>query len=250
MHKKSFFLLSLLSVLIFCPPQLMAQNTTKTKVSSRSLRLNEQGATAARNRQLDRAEQLFKQAIAADSYNLTAVFNLAGVYAMNKKEVEAKKLLEDYIKRSPNDAALHARLGDVNFSLEKPSDALKEYQKALELDPNYPSVHAKMAPIFIMQNRPKEAEVALLSAIKEDPKSAILYRNLSAVLLANGKNEESIAAAKKALQMEVSADAYVTLGTAYELSKDLKNALIAYHRALDLGDKRPELKAKIAQLER
>ena len=43
---------------------------------------------------------------------------------------------------------------------------------------------------------------------------------------------------------------YVTLGTAYEMNGDPQNALIAFRRAVDLGDQRPELRDKIAAIEK
>jgi len=215
---------------------------------SSSLELNEKAAVSAKQGKFDEAERLFKQAIEVDPYNLTAVYNLSGVYAMNKKELQAKNLLETYLKRVPNDANLYARLGDVNFSLKNLKDAILNYEKALAVNPKYMGLYAKMAPIYLMQNNIEEAEMALRIAIKEAPKEAILYRNFSAVLLTNKKYAESIAAAKKALQIEASSDAYITLGAAYERSKDLNNALIAYERAKDLGSKEDNLEAKIQEL--
>ena len=209
----------------------------------------QRGATEAQKNQFIKAEESFKQALSADPYNLTAVYNLAGVYAFNKKEVEAKKLLEKYLAQQPNNPDLHARLGDIYFSLKNTDSALSQYKKTLDLNPDYRGIYAKMSSIYLMKNNTKDAEVALRIAIKEAPKNANLQRNFSAVLLANGKKEEAIAVAKKALQLESSADAYITLGTAYEMSKDNKNALIAYKRAYDLGNKSLELKNKIDELE-
>ena len=83
--------------------------------AQRSLELNEQGVVAIKGRNFDRAESLFKQALEVDEKNLTAVFNLAGMYITNKKDAQAVTLLSKYAKDYPSDAGLQARLGDAYF---------------------------------------------------------------------------------------------------------------------------------------
>ena len=77
-----------------------------------------------------------------------------------------------------------------------------------------------------------------------------LLANLSSVFLATGKTDKAISTAKRGLQVNASPELYITLGNAYELQKDYKNSLIAFERAADLGDKKPELKTKIEQLKK
>ncbi|NLF24407.1 MAG: tetratricopeptide repeat protein, partial [Deltaproteobacteria bacterium] len=117
------------------------QNRTQTSADARqskSLQLNERGAAAVNAKDFSGAEQLFRQALAVDPYNLTAVFNLAGMYLSNQKEESAKQLLEDYTKRYPKDAGLYARLGDTYFTLKKLQEAARAYETVLKLNPSYP----------------------------------------------------------------------------------------------------------------
>lgn len=220
------------------------------RVNPKSLQLNEEGVVAVKAKDFTKAEQLFRQALATDPHNVTAVFNLAGMYAANNKNEAALSLLQDYVARVPQDAGLHARLGDLYFASQKPGNAAKAYEQALALEPSYPRLHAKLATIYGLLRRLPEAERELHAAIEEEPQNADLYANLSALQLANNKLQDAIGTAKKALQLRVSSDLYVTLGTAYELSGNPKNALIAFQRAVDLGDGRPELKSKIESLKR
>jgi tetratricopeptide (TPR) repeat protein len=87
-------------------------------------------------------------------------------------------------------------------------------------------------------------------AVDQNPKDFNTLASYSSLLLGNGKAEDAIGAAKRSLQIKPSSEAYITLGTAYEIKGDFKNSLISFQRAADLGDTRKELKEKIALLEK
>lgn len=216
----------------------------------RSREFNERGVALAQEKKFPEAEEAFRRALEIDPKNLTAAFNLAGMLITNKQEQQAVALLEPLAVEAATDPGLFARLGDAYFGTKQPSKALTAYNKALELDPNYPGLHPKRATIFTMANKLADAEQALLAAVEENPRDAQSLANLSAVFLANRKADKAVSTAKRALQVQPSKEVYVTLGTAYEAQGDLKNALIAFQRARDLGDTRPEVTRKIEALQK
>ena len=91
-------------------------------------------------------------------------------------------------------------------------------------------------------------KLLLRKAHSLNPKDAQTAANLSSVLLANENPKEAVTYAKRAIQLSPSKEVYITLGTAYEILKDYKNALISFERAQDLGDKSSELDDKIDDL--
>ena len=213
-----------------------------------SLELNEKGIAAVRAGKFDEAENLFRQALAADPKNLTAVFNLAGTLLRNSKSAAAVSLLSDYTKEYQKDAGLFYRLGDAQFASRKVNEAAGSYEKVLSLDPAYPGAAAKLGTLYALMNRTADAERMLWIAVEQNPNDGKSLGNLSALLVANGKAQKAVGTAKRALQLSPSAELYVTLGKAYEAINDSKNALIAFQRAVDLGDKREELSKKIEAL--
>lgn len=214
----------------------------------RSLELNEKGVHALKSKNLKLAEDLFRQAFAADPKNLTAAFNLAGTYISQKKEALAIQLLTDLTQQYGEDAGLFARLGDAYFSEKEISKAAVNYEKALAIEPTYPNLSLRLATIYTLQNRLKEAEKKFLEANKQDPNNWEILNSLSSVLLANNDGAGAIRTAKRSLQLKATTDAYVNLGNAYEIMKDKPNALIAFEKAQALGDNRAELKEKIETL--
>ncbi len=240
-------LLTLFSNSAFATPK-PAEPPNEAVGNPLSLDYNEKGVAAVGAKNFSAAEDLFRKALAADPKNTTAMFNLAGVLLTNKKEETAVALLKDYLTQFDKDPGLYARLGDAYFATKKVPESAAAYEKALSTDPEYPGAHAKLATIYGLLNRLEDSERMLLRAVELNPKDGQSLNNLSAVFLANGKPDKAVSTAKRALQVKASSEIYVTLGSAYESLKDYKNSMIAYQRAIDLGDKRDELKKKVAGL--
>lgn len=216
--------------------------------AQRSLELNEKGVMAIKMRDFERAETLFAEALSIDSKNITAVFNLAGMYITNKKESLAVALLEKYSSDFPKDAGLQARLGDAYFSSQNPESARVAYEQAYKLDPNYPTLPVRLATVYSMTKKLDKAVAMYEKAVKLNPKDFQSLRNLSSLYVALNKPHQAISTAKRALQISSSPDLYVTLGTAYQDVRDPKNALIAFRRAEEMGHKDPALSKIIEDL--
>jgi len=227
-----------------------AQAGTAPHGDPRSLGLNEKAVTALNAGRTAQAEELFQQALAADPRNLTAAFNLGGMLLNNKKITEAINLLEGYTAEYQQDPGLFSRPGDAYFANKQLKEAAASYEKAFQLHQNYPNLPTRLATSYGLLNNSKEAEKFMKMAVDQNPKDFKSLASYSSLLLGNGKADDAISAAKRSLQLKPTSEAYVTLGTAYEIRGDFKNSLISFQRAVDLGDSRKELKEKIAQLEK
>jgi len=239
--------LSLFANLSFASP---AKSSKPQAINPKSIELNERGAQAIKQKDFSKAEELFREALAADTSNVTAAFNLGGIYITQKREADAISLLEEYVNNFPQDVGLHVRLGDAYFTAKKADQALKSYEKAFAMEKNYAGLATKLGTVYSLNNRLKDAERALLVAVEQEPKNAQLLANLGSVFLANGKVDQAISTVKRGLQVQASSELYITLGSAYEVKKDFKNSLIAFQRAQDMGSSKPELKTKIDQLKK
>jgi tetratricopeptide (TPR) repeat protein len=218
--------------------------------AQRSLELNEQGVVAIKGRDFDRAESLFKQSLEVDEKNLTAVFNLAGMYITNKNDAQAVTLLSKYAKDYPTDAGLQARLGDAYFSSQNPKGAIDSYNRALTLDPNYPNIPARLGTLYTLSNNLPKAAAMFERAIKQNPSDVQSLQNLSSLYLGLDRPKDAVSTAKRAIQLSSSAQGYATLGSAYQQLNDDKNALMAFQRAKELGYKDKNLSDIIEGLEK
>jgi tetratricopeptide (TPR) repeat protein len=231
-------------------PTTSKQAQALSAQAQRSLELNEQGVAAIRAKDFTRAEKLFSEALSVDSKNITAVFNLSGMYVTNKKEGQAVSLLQKYTREFPKDAGLHARLGDAYFGSQDPKNAIASYEKALQLDPKNPLIPVRLATLYAMNKKIDKAAEMYEQALKHNPRDAQSLQNLSSIYLALNKPQQAIATAKKALQVAATPELYVTLGNAYQDLSDPRNALISFQRAQELGYKDPNLAKVIENLAR
>ncbi|MCO6430446.1 MAG: tetratricopeptide repeat protein [Deltaproteobacteria bacterium] len=216
--------------------------------ASESFKLNEKGVAQIKAREFSAAEESFRKALQADKGNMTAAFNLASAYLINKKESAAIELLKEYTKKDPSDAGLWVRLGDAYFGTKDVGSAVKSYEQAYKIAPDYEELTAKLSTAYLLANNLHLAEEMLVKAVEKDPRDYKLLSNLSNLYLGSGKPEQAVTIAKRALQVKATKEVYVTLASAYEVMKDYKNSLIAYQRAVDLGEDRPEVFKKIEGL--
>lgn len=225
-------------------------STQKVQVNQRSLDANEKGIEAVKARDYVLAEKQFREALILDPSNLTAVFNLGSMYITNKKLDAATKLLEEYANKNVEDAGIYVRLGDALFANKKPQEALPRYLKAYKLEPTFGGLAEKVGISYtILQDIP-HAEEFYLKAVELSPDNPALLSSLSGLFLANKKPEKAISTAKRSLQVKAQSDTYLTLGAAYQMVGDYKNALISFEKARDLGSKDESLTERIAELQK
>lgn len=240
-----FTVLLLILYLVIQPFSLFSETNSEL-----SVKLNEQGVLKVQEKEFESAESYFIDSLEADPRNLTAVFNLAGMYLTNQKADKALKLLKPYVEKNTEDVGLQIRLGDAYFSSRKIPEAKEAYLKAYQLQVDYPALAGKLGTIYGMENNLVEAEEMFLQAVKQSPENYDYILSYSNILLANQNIEDAIRYAKKALQLKASPEAYITLGSAYERSNKPENALISFKRARDLGSQDKALTEKIKQLEK
>ena len=157
-----FFLALLVAGDVLAAPQGAGKELTAA--ARKSAELNEKGAHAVLDGKYQAAEEAFQKALAADPGNLTAAFNLAGMFLMLKQETRAIELLQPYAAKNPKDAGLNARLGDAYFTAKNVKQALESYEKAYALDAAYPGVAGKLATLYSLSKRLPDAERVLLAA--------------------------------------------------------------------------------------
>ena len=92
-------------------------------------------------RDFERAEASYRQAIAVEPAFIPAYLNLADLYREMDREGEGKKLLLDALKTAPRSAAAHHALGLLLVRTGQRRAALRHLARAAELEPDH-SRHA------------------------------------------------------------------------------------------------------------
>jgi TolB-like protein/Tfp pilus assembly protein PilF len=149
------------------------------------------------------AEDLFRQAIAADPNYAKAYAGLADTYGQLKRGQEARDAARKALALDPRLAEAYASLAYLDLDLDLDvKRAAGEFEKALELDPDYPVAHYWYGRLLIMLGRFDEAIVHFQRSIALDPTVPMTYENLAAAYMYSGRFDEAIAEVERAIAID------------------------------------------------
>jgi tetratricopeptide (TPR) repeat protein len=174
---------------------------------------------------------------AADMPTSPEIQMLIGEMSVRKGEwAEALGFLEKATKGLPGNPDGWALLGRAYHATKRFDEAADAYKKAVELAPqnfNYRTTYG----LILGQSGDNEAGVAELLKVVNTPgyKEATGWVNLGWVYRNMNKPEESIAAYKKALEIDPKQEqAALGLGWAYSYTKNYDQAIAAYNQAIKI----------------
>ena len=222
-------------------------NINSYKPNAESVSFNEKGVEVI-NKDPKAAEQFFQKALSLDNKNISALLNYATLKISEKKGNEIINILETYSNTYPKISDIHYLLGDIYFADKQLDKALESYKKVLILKPSTKGLFVKLGNIYLLKKHLSNANFMYEQAYKEDPKNVSLLNNYANVLLANHDVNTGIKIAKESLALKETPEAYYTLATAYEVKKDIPQALDNYKKAKELKSTQADLEEKINTL--
>jgi tetratricopeptide (TPR) repeat protein len=120
-----------------------------------------QGIVAEHEKELSRAEQLYRTAIAGDPGKGDAYNALGYLLLSRKRREEAVVVFHRYVEATPADANAHDSLAEGLLATGKVVESIAEYKKALEIDPRFASSYLGLAKCYEAQGSQREAREAL-----------------------------------------------------------------------------------------
>jgi tetratricopeptide (TPR) repeat protein len=204
----------------------------------------EMATTFGRSEYATRAIEEYKMALNADPGSTYLNGHLAELYFRTGRIREAVLAAQERIKQNPSDLEAHRLLANVYLrslgdqQQESSGQMLKlaigEYQKIIQLEPNSPDDHLMLARLYAADHNSALAEEQLAAARKIDPGSE------ETALIANrfytdmGDSKRAVDVLKNLPDDDQTSRTEFQLGSTYDQQKDLKDAIAAYRKALDL----------------
>ncbi len=149
------------------PPQ---PNGNRPPSNSQADDLTRQANQAMRDQQLDKAAQLYQQAITTDPHHLPAYVGLSQAQRMQGQTEASVATLQQAVDANPANAQAWIRLGEGQlFTGRDPNAALVSFQQAAKLDPNSPMPLAGQAIAYTELKQPDQAKNAINAALALDP---------------------------------------------------------------------------------
>jgi len=130
-------------------------------------------------------------------------------------------LLEELVRKYPDEKRFHTYLGYSYYSLRRFSEAERELDRALELDPEFAPALNQLGYIYADQGHMKEAITALTRYAALSPGDANPFDSMGELYLRMGKLDEAVANYHEAVMTQSSFHAaYKSLAYVYALKEE------------------------------
>ena len=191
--------------------------------------------------ELQEAESIYRELIAAGMANHVTLCNLAAILVMQERWAEGLDFLRKTIDVNPNYPDAHVNLGVALQAQGDLTTAIASYNKALDLNPSYPEAHYNLGIALKEKCEFTAAIVSYKKALQNRPNYPEAYLNLGVVLLEQGRLSAAVSSCRKAVELEPSwPEAHYNLGVIYLENGELTAALFSYAKALELNPIYPE----------
>lgn len=111
------------------------------------------GIILTRQGKVDEAMVAVQEARKAFPDDMSLLFTEADLYLKLKKMDKFGELMEEAIKRDPNNSTLYYNLGVVNYNQGNFEEAKKNYKKAIEIKPDYFDAYMNMAVAILEKEK-------------------------------------------------------------------------------------------------
>ena len=190
----------------------------------------------------EKAITYFREAIRLDAKNENARKGLSealtrfadSVYD-TKDAATAKPYYEEAIKFDSNNAAAFAGLGSIYDDLDNPDLTFENYENALKLNPELTELYAPMGVAYFQKDNVVKAEEYLLKAVNAKSEDDQTQYLLGVIRYKQQRYNDAIAALKKSVQINDTAEAHYYLGEVYDKTDKDKDAIREYKEAVRLN---------------
>lgn len=217
------------------------------------------------------AAQEYRQALTLDSSSTDAMTGLANAYMRGHQFPQAEDMLRKLAAAHPGDGAIHNQLGRVLSVEGKKDDAIAELETGLKIAPGDGAAQRDLANLYTDSGKYDKAEGAYRSLLQKTPGDSELHDTLGKTLLKEHKfpeaQQEFMAAVRlkpdfgaaygdlavaanenKNYDLAIkAADArakflpeipisYFLRATAYDHLRDRKQAVLNYHKFLEVAN--------------
>ncbi len=186
--------------------------------------------------QLQQAEQIYRQILAADPNNADAYYFLGVIALQVGKYDVAVRFIKKAIQIIPHIPVSYSNLGIALKGLGRMDEAIASFKKAIDINPEFPDAHNNLGIAFKDLGRLEESIKSYNKAIAINPEFAEAYCNLGNVLRDLGQLDEAIVNYNLAISIKPDfVQAHSNLGDALRKSDRREEAVTSFSKAITIN---------------
>ncbi|ABM79152.1 tetratricopeptide repeat protein [Prochlorococcus marinus] len=163
--------------------------------------------------QLQQAVELIQASIREDESNPIPFFNLGKILAIAGQHENAVGVFQESLKRNQQIPETWFCFANALREIGKTEEAKRAYRNALQLNPAHAGAAGNLGALLTDDGELDEAEKVLRRALASNPEDINCLVNLGILLKEEGEFEEAIASYRKAIEVKPDfVDAYLNLG--------------------------------------
>ncbi len=152
---------------------------------------NLKGRVYAAQEQWDDAEKAFQRAIAVNEANFINYKTLLLLYESKKEKEKVEKLLDEIIKKFPNEVQAHLLIAGYQRSVGKLDQVEEELKKVIELEPDNARFRLQLADFYQQTGKISSVEEVLVKARSEIKKNADISSSLATFYFDQGQFDQA-----------------------------------------------------------
>ena len=217
----------------------------------------EAASTQGRPDYVTRAIEEYKAALNSDPTSPLLNSALADLYFRTGRTHEAESTARELLKSDANNTEAHKLLGHIYLRQLSEAQtassanvldlAIAEYEKLIALEPKNVEDRMVLGQLYTVKHDAKKAEEQFKIAQSVEPDSEEVVLNLARLYAESGDVAHAIKAIEAVPEADRSPKMEIALAASYEQLKQPKEAIAAYHRAVDLDPGDPHSLGALAQ---
>ncbi len=158
------------------------------------------------NKNYEKALELYKDAVNADTSYAPAAMSLGYAYSARGEQDQAVHAMERYIRLEPTAADPRASYGDILLRIGRYDEALDQFRKSLELKPDYWYAINRIGDVYVVLGRLSDAEkqydVGMTKMVANDQTRATHIAVDGDLYMYRSRYEEALALYDQALALD------------------------------------------------
>ncbi len=183
-------------------------------------------------------EELWSHTLAVTSSNFVAEDNLGGALILEGREEDAHAHFEAAARINPKDPMSHSNLGTYDLTHNQMREAIAQYEAAAEMTSDtglLAQTYANLGAAYRALNEGESAQTNYNHSLRLNPNQYNAWLGLGLLAQKQGKLTEAVTDLSRSVELQPTAQGYLSLGHALAQNGRSAEALSAYELALKIS---------------